>query len=208
MWTMLLLACGVLGGARTEVDLADLAPLGANELAVLKDEEHALYVSRTMLEGAQAEAERAKARVDEAQALVKQAKLEHDTAQAALDAARASGDALRIGSAEGVERSARVDLDEAEARLAWQEEALDVARSAIDLASVRIDMRKAELELARYELLAGSGRAVEYRRADFADAVEDARADYDRAEVEHQRATEAATRAWEEWRRYDQRGTY
>ncbi len=202
MWMFWLIAC--LGGARHEVDLADLAPLGARELAALGDEEHAVSIALTMLEGARAEAERSDLRVDEARAILDQTRLEHDTARAALDAARASRDPLRIGSAEGVEESARYDVEMAKARLDWQEASRRLAEHAIDLAESRVELREAELELARYDLLERSGRGLDYRRSDFADQVDVAQELYDEQEREHERLTKATTRAWEDWRRYEQ----
>lgn len=204
MWLLSLLAC-LGGGARHEVDRADLAPLGAGELALLSDEEHALQVALTMLEGAKAEAERAEERLDSARALRVQARLEHDSAAAALEAARASRDLYRIGAAEGAEAAKRRELDGADARVAWQEAARRAAESAIELGELRVDLREAELELARYEVLAAAGRSTGYRRSDFTDRVDGIREAYDEAEREHEERVEEATNAWEEWRERDAR---
>lgn len=197
MWILAFVACL---GARHEVDLADLAPLGSATLAELRDEEHAYTVARTMLEGAEADAERAEERLKRAREAADQARLEHRTAQAALEAARASGDVYRIGSAEGMEAAAKRERRRAEARVDWQVAAERAAQSAIEVAEARVELSEAELELARFELLAAADRAVGYRRSDFADQLEDAQAAYADAERAYEERVDAASRAWEDWR--------
>lgn len=199
MWAWVLLA-GCLGGARHEVALADLAPLGAEQLSALKDEEHAVALAVTLRAGAVADVTRAEAAVEQARLARDAARLDLDVARAGVEAARASRSPLRVGAALTLLEDARLAAEAADARLAWQEASRRAAEENVRLAEARVDLRRAELELARLDLLASAGRGVGYGHAGFTDAVRRARDRFEAAEAEHAEYADAAQEAWARWR--------
>jgi len=200
MWTLWILACALRGGPSNTVDLADLAPLGAEVLAALRDEEHALAVARTQLAGAEAEETRTKARVEEARARRKQAGLEYEVAVANRDAIEAGRNVWRVGTARGAVEDARLRRERAEAAERWQEAAADAARAQTQLAETTVGLREAELEMARLELLGDAERGRAYARSEFTEQLRDAHALRDAAQQGYDRASERAIAAYERWR--------
>jgi hypothetical protein len=204
MWTWWILGCALRGGVPHTVDLADLAPLGVEGLAGLRDEEHALAVARTQLAGAEGEETRVKTRIEAARARRKQASLEYDVASANLDAAEASRDVWRIGTARGALQDARLRRERAEAAERWQEASAGAARAQTKLAEATVGLRAAELEMARLDLLESADRGRAYARSEFTEQLRDAQARQDAAQQDYDRASEDAIRAYDRWKQLDE----
>lgn len=170
----MILAVFILGpatnaAAKTEVDLADVAELNANQLETLRDPHHQLALARIFEAGAKRLVTQANEEVKQAKRDAEAKEADSKAAKAELDAAKKNNDPSRIRSAEDLVRETAARLKTAKALTDWKGQMENVRKAELELSKKTVETRSAELQLAQAELVisAGTKGSKQYRIADF-----------------------------------------
>lgn len=140
-------------GLKHTVETAELASLGETALAGLRDVEHQVSTSKTMVAGQRANVDTAKADLSATKSTLRVAKVDLKNAKAEHKEASAGADGDRFEAAVAALTEAEHALAVVKAELKWRKVDVVLAKVVLKKGKAVVVRSEADLELARLDLL-------------------------------------------------------